>query len=178
VATPSSVPEGTPSVWRQLRAIGPLPGIVTVVIPLVLVLIWGTEIGWGLDGAAAALPVLVGAGLIVPGLVLMRETIALFAREGEGTLAPWDPTRKLVVRGPYRWVRNPMITGVGLVLLAEALILGSIAILIEFGVFAFVNVIWMPLVEEPGLVRRFGDDYSEYRRAVPRWVPRRTPWNP
>jgi protein-S-isoprenylcysteine O-methyltransferase Ste14 len=75
-------------------------------------------------------------------------------------------------------VRNPMITGVALVVLGEGLVLGSVAILIEFAVFALANALWMPLVEEPGLARRFGDDYEEYRRAVRRWVPSREPWTP
>jgi protein-S-isoprenylcysteine O-methyltransferase Ste14 len=96
----------------------------------------------------------------------------LFARVGEGTLAPWDPTRKLVVRGPYRHVRNPMITGVLAILLGEAALFGSWPLLVwAFGFFA-LNAIYMPLVEEPGLVRRFGDDYVRYRRNVPRWLPR------
>lgn len=148
----------------------------TVAIPALLVYLFGIELGWGLPRAAGVLPVLIGAGLAIPGLVLIRETITQFATEGEGTLAPWDPTRRLVVRGPYRRVRNPMISGVALVILGEGLILGSLAILIEFAAFALINAIYMPLVEEPGLVRRFGDDYEEYRRAVPRWIPRRSPW--
>ena len=106
----------------------------------------------------------------------MHETISLFSSRGEGTLALWDPTRKLVVAGPYLRVRNPMITGVGLVLAGEAMALGSVAILIELGIFALANALWMPLIEEPGLVRRFGDSYLAYRRAVPRWIPRRRPW--
>ena len=87
----------------------------------------------------------------------MYRTIALFAREGEGTLAPWDPTRKLVVRGPYRFVRNPMIVGVLTVVvrrgrrvrLAGAARRGR-------ALFFAVNAVWFPLIEEPGLVRRFG----------------------
>lgn len=55
--------------------------------------------------------------------------------------------------------------------------LGSTAILVEFAVFALANALWMPLVEEPGLVRRFGEDYLAYKRAVPRWIPRRRPWS-
>jgi protein-S-isoprenylcysteine O-methyltransferase Ste14 len=55
-------------------------------------------------------------------------------------------------------------------------LLGSAALLVWFGAFFAVNAIWMPLVEEPGLVERFGDDYRRYKRAVPRWIPRRTPW--
>jgi protein-S-isoprenylcysteine O-methyltransferase Ste14 len=106
----------------------------------------------------------------------MYRTITLFASVGRGTLAPWDPTRRLVVRGPYRHVRNPMISGVLSILLGEAALLGSFPLLAWFGVFFAANAIYMPLVEEPGLERRFGDDYRTYKRNVPRWVPRRKPW--
>jgi protein-S-isoprenylcysteine O-methyltransferase Ste14 len=62
------------------------------------------------------------------------------------------------------------------VLLGEAALLGSLGILAWAGIFLAINAVWFPLVEEPGLVRRFGADYEEYSRKVPRWVPRRTPW--
>ena len=150
----------------------------TIAIPIVLVLSYGTNVGWGITGVLSALPVLLGALMMFAGLRLAYETMSLFGTKGEGTLAPWDPTRRLVVLGPYRRVRNPMITGVALVLLGEAALLGSTAILIEFAIFGLANALWMPLVEEPGLVRRFGDEYLEYKRAVPRWIPRRTPWSP
>jgi protein-S-isoprenylcysteine O-methyltransferase Ste14 len=164
--------------WRQLRAIGPLPATVTVAIPAILVLIYGADIGWGLPAPASLAPPLVGAALIVAGLGLAYRTISLFATVGQGTLAPWDPTHRLVVLGPYRHVRNPMISGVGCVLLGEAALLGSPPVLVEFVIFATANAVFIPRFEEPGLVRRFGDDYLEYRRAVPRWIPRRSPWTP
>jgi protein-S-isoprenylcysteine O-methyltransferase Ste14 len=159
-----------------LRAAALLPGVVAIVIPALLVWFYGTDVGWGLPGPLAAVTVGVGAGLIFVALRLWHATVRLFASVGRGTLAPWDPTRKLVVAGPYRRVRNPMISAVTFVLLGEALVLGSIAILIEFAVFALINAIYIPLAEEPGLVRRFGNEYEEYRRAVPRWIPRRRPW--
>jgi protein-S-isoprenylcysteine O-methyltransferase Ste14 len=166
-------------VWRHLRAIGLLPGVGILGVPAVLVLTTGAvEVGWGLPAALAWLPVLIGAVLIVAGLLLMYRTIALFATVGQGTLAPWDPTQRLVVQGPYRHVRNPMISGVMCVLLGEAALLGSPPVAAWWLVFFAVNAIWMPLVEEPGLVRRFGVEYEDYRRAVPAWVPRRTPWDP
>lgn len=167
----SSAPDGPP-LWRHLVAVCLLPFMATVVIPSVLVAVYGTEIGWELPAAAAAATVLAGLGLIALGLRLAYETISLFRTAGEGTLAPWDPTGRLVVRGPYRRVRNPMITGVGLILAGEAAVLGSVPILIELGVFAIANALWMPLVEEPGLESRFGESYREYKRAVPRWIPR------
>src|SRR5262245_16427088 len=174
----NQVAEGRPGLLRQLRAIGPLPATATVLVPLVLCLLNGTNVGLGLPGAAAAIPVLAGCALVALGLLLMGETISLFARRGSGTLAPWDPTRKLVVEGPYRRVRNPMISGVFTVLLGEAVALGSASVLIWSAAFALVNAIYMPLVEEPGLERRFGEDYMTYKRNVPRWIPRRTPWMP
>jgi len=106
----------------------------------------------------------------------MIKTVKLFATVGEGTLAPWDPTQKLVVRGIYRYVRNPMITGVSCILLGEAVALGSVALLGWFMLFFVANVIYMPLVEETGLERRFGEDYLAYRQNVPRWIPRLRPW--
>jgi protein-S-isoprenylcysteine O-methyltransferase Ste14 len=155
-----------------------LPGLNLIGIPVIVLALTDFEIGWGLDGALQALPVVAGIALIGIGLGLMYRTIGLFAREGEGTLAPWDPTQKLVVRGPYRFVRNPMIVGVLLVVLGEAVLFGSPALATWAVLFFAMNAIWFPLVEEPGLVQRFGGDYEEYRRHVPRWVPRRTPWPP
>jgi protein-S-isoprenylcysteine O-methyltransferase Ste14 len=81
-----------------------------------------------------------------------------------------------VVRGPYRHVRNPMISGVLFILAGEALVLGSLPLLIWFLAFFAANSVWMPLIEEPGLERRFGEEYIEYKREVPRWLPRLKPW--
>ena len=167
-----------PGFGRQLLAVLLLPFMVTIVVPGALVWVFGASIGWELPGFAGSLPVIAGAASITAGVRLVFDTIFLFATRGRGTLAPWDPTSRLVVEGPYLRVRNPMITGVALVLLGEAALLGSPSILIELGVFALANALWMPLVEEPGLSRRFGEDYEEYKGAVPRWIPRRRPWTP
>jgi protein-S-isoprenylcysteine O-methyltransferase Ste14 len=160
------------SAWRHARAILLLPGVVAVVTPAVLVALTGTEIGWGLPGALGALPVAVGAALVATGFAVWAWTVRLLARVGEGTLAPWDPTRRLVVEGPYRHVRHPMITAVLATLLGEAVLLGSPAIALWSAGFVVVNAIYLPLVEEPGLVRRFGAEYEAYRARVPRWLPR------
>jgi protein-S-isoprenylcysteine O-methyltransferase Ste14 len=141
-----------------------LPGTVAVVIPALLVWVWGVNV--------QPVTALVGAVLVVIGLALVVWTVTLFVKVGHGTLAPWDPTSKLVVRGPYRFVRNPMITGVGTMLAGEAIFFRSWAIAIELTVFAVVNAIYFPLVEEPGLARRFGAEYEEYCSRVPRWLPR------
>ena len=161
---------------RQIRAIAALPGVVVVAVPLVLLFGFGANVGWSLDGIAAALPVLLGAALIGLGFALWLWTVRLFARIGEGTLAPWDPPRRLVVEGPYRHVRNPMIAGVLAVLAGEAALFGSLPLLIWFGLFFAANVVDFQIYEEPGLERRFGEAYRTYKRNVPRWLPRRTPW--
>lgn len=163
---------------RQIRAIALLPGVVVVAVPLVILIGFGANVGWGLDGVAAALPVLLGAALITLGFALWLWTVRLFARIGKGTLAPWDPPRRLVVEGPYCHVRNPMIAGVLAVLAGEAALFGSLPLLIWFGLFFAANVVGFQIYEEPRLERRFGEEYRTYKRNVPRWLPRRTPWGP
>jgi protein-S-isoprenylcysteine O-methyltransferase Ste14 len=166
------------SAWRHARAIALLPGTVVVVVPAIILLRGdGPEVGWGLDGVLGALPVLLGVALIAAGVAFWAWTVRLFARIGEGTLAPWDPTRHLVVEGPYRHVRNPMITGVQVALLGEAALFGSVALLIWFGAFFAINCVFFLVFEEPDLERRFGGEYREYKLGVPRWIPRRTPYS-
>jgi len=114
---------------------------------------------------AALAALLIGTSLFV-------STVYLFATEGRGTLAPWDPPARLVVRGPYRFVRNPMISGVFFIIVAEALFLRSMPIAIWAAAFFVINAIYIPLLEEPGLARRFGNEYADYKRRTPRLLPR------
>jgi protein-S-isoprenylcysteine O-methyltransferase Ste14 len=145
-----------------------LPGTVAVVVPAVLVARHGTDV----EPVRAVL----GAPLVAGGFAIWVWTVRLFARIGRGTLAPWDPTERLVVAGPYAYVRNPMITGVLAVLVGEALVLGSTSIAIWAGVFAAINHVFFLAYEEPSGERRFGDEYRHYKQNVPRWIPRRTPY--
>ena len=119
-----------------------------------------------------------GVLLIAFGLGLFASSLRRFATEGEGTLAPWDPPRRLVLRGPYRYVRNPMISGVLFVLFGEALLLLSRPHLVWALIFLGMNFLLIPLFEEPDLRRRFGDSYVDYCRHVPRLFPRLRPWEP
>jgi protein-S-isoprenylcysteine O-methyltransferase Ste14 len=161
------------SAWRHARAIVLLPGMAAVVAPAVILLLGdGANVGWGLGTPWAALLVAIGLVLIAAGLSLWVWTVRLFDRIGKGTLAPWDPTSRLVVEGPYAHVRNPMITAVLAVLLGEAALFGSMGLLIWAAIFFAVNWVYFVLSEEPGLERRFGDEYRAYRRRVPRWIPR------
>jgi len=100
-----------------------------------------------------------------------------FALRGRGTPAPFDPPRRLVITGMYRWVRNPMYVGMAVMLIGEALLLPQIwremAALIA--VLSIVVTVVVVRKEEPDLRRMFGSDYEEYCRQVPRWIPRLTP---
>jgi protein-S-isoprenylcysteine O-methyltransferase Ste14 len=141
-----------------------LPGTVTIVVPALILWLWGSDV--------RPVTAVLGALLVAAGLFLVAWTIRLFVVVGRGTLAPWDPTAALVARGPYRYVRNPMITGVATILAGQALFFRSWGIAIELAVFVLVNALYFPFVEEPGLRRRFGTEYEEYCARVPRWLPR------
>ena len=164
--------------WRLLKPIIALPGTVVVFIPAIILAVAANTsfshefttpdrlLFW-----LALIPACAGLGL---GFWTSR----LFLKFGDGTPAPWDPPQKLVIRGPYRHVRNPMITGVLLMLLAESMLFQSWPLAV-WTVFLFVgNAIYFPLFEEKGLEKRFGEAYRAYKANVPRWVPRRHPWQP
>jgi protein-S-isoprenylcysteine O-methyltransferase Ste14 len=164
-------------ILRQLVAIAVLPFTVAVLIPIWLARRNGIALGVG-SGLTRVLPQIGGLCLVVVGACLFLASLRRFVTEGRGTLAPWDPPRRLVVRGPYRYVRNPMISGVVLVLFGEALLLLSPPHLTWALIFLGINSVYIPLLEEPGLARRFGHGYREYCRHVPRLVPRLQPWEP
>lgn len=116
---------------------------------------------------------LIGIGA---GLALLAACILEFARSGRGTLSPVDPPRILVVRGAYRFVRNPMYLGVSLIVLGEVLLTRSRGLFTWWAVwFALVNLFVLGY-EEPTLRRQFGAAYEQYTAAVGRWVPRLRPW--
>ena len=160
---------------RHLLAVALLPFTAAVLVPVWLARRGGLDFGRG-PGPGAIAAQAAGLVLIGVGVALFAATLRRFAGEGQGTLAPWDPPRRLVVRGPYRYVRNPMISGVLMVLAGEALVLLSRSHLLWALVFFVVNALYIPLVEEPMLASRFGASYNEYCRHVPRLVPRLRPW--
>ena len=104
----------------------------------------------------------------------MVITNNLFHVIGKGTLAPWNPPKLLVIIGPYKYIRNPMIGAVLLILLGEVTITGSVILFSWFVVFLITNVIYFIYSEEPALVKRFGSDYKKYKEAVPMFIPKFT----
>jgi protein-S-isoprenylcysteine O-methyltransferase Ste14 len=163
---------------KHVRAILLLPFTMTIVIPGLILYLDGVDPRglWQSHRPAAIALACVGAAILGAGAWLMAATIRLLAKIGQGTLAPWDPTRRLVVVGVYRRVRNPIMLGVFAVLLGEAMLAASPPLLVWFAAFAALNVVYIPFSEEPGLEKRFGEEYAEYRKNGPRWIPRITPW--
>lgn len=114
-----------------------------------------------------------GALLVLAGSLLAGWCSILFARLGEGTPHPFTAkTKRLVTTGPYRLIRNPMMWGVGTILAGLALWLGSVGLWLGFGCFLVFIRWFVHTYEEPDMERRFGEEYREYCRAVPRWWPR------
>ena len=114
-----------------------------------------------------------GGLLIGSGVSLCWVSVSLFSENGGGgTPAPYDPPKKLVACGVYTRVRNPMMIGVVFVLLGEALLSGSLPILAWCLIFVQGCLVLIPFWEEPDLERRFGENYLEYKRQVPRWIPK------
>ena len=169
----SEAPEkNTPPAGRRwIVPVLALPVNALVVIPAII--LWLTDYRWKANHAL--LPA-VGCILLLAGMGLAAWTMRLFHSLGQGTAAPWDPPRHLVVAGPYRHVRNPMLAGVFGMQAAEALLLNSEAIFILPVIFIIANMLYFPLMEEKCLEKRFGSAYREYKRNVPRWVPRLRPW--
>lgn len=110
------------------------------------------------------------------GFLLFSWTVLLFAKVGNGTLAPWAPPERFVVVGPYKYVRNPMLCAVNLMLIGLAFLLKNENIILWQIIFLITNTLYFIKSEEPDLERRFGADYVLYKKNVGRWMPRYKGW--
>jgi len=138
---------------------------------------------WGQPGFVARVapsPALrtVGGLVCAAGLALLVAAIRMFILIGRGTIMPWDPTRRLIVAGLYQYVRNPMILGVLILQVGWSILFASRGVALLALVFYVVNTVYFVFSEEPGLEKRFGNEYREYKKNVPRWIPRIRPWRP
>ena len=163
---------------RHALSILLLPFLVIVIIPYwLLTALAASDHRWNNGAVIAWLPRSVGVITLIAGFLLFSWCVSLFARVGQGTLAPWDSTRNLVAVGPYRFVRNPMISGVALVLVGETLFWGSWCVGLWAVIFIIINHFYFVVSEGPGLEKRFGESYRLYKANVPRWIPRLRPWS-
>ena len=118
----------------------------------------------------------IGALLIAAGIPVLLESFGRFALQGVGTPAPIFPTQYLVVKGFYRYVRNPMSIAVVSVILGQALLLGNIRVL-AYAIFVWLAMhLFVLIYEEPTLRKSFGAEYETFCAHVPRWIPRLSPW--
>ncbi len=163
---------------RQLASVVTLPVAVLVILPAALVCLFSYVPFWGIPYLAAMF--LLVAGLVLTGLgfILLYSTISLFIKKGNGTIAPWDPPKRLIVTGVYAHVRNPMHVGVFFILAGESILIGSVAVALWTLLFILGNLFYVPMVEEQKLAKRFRDEYLIYKQNVPRWIPRLSSWKP
>jgi protein-S-isoprenylcysteine O-methyltransferase Ste14 len=147
---------------RALLAFLVLPGVVGGLLPLWIV---------AGDARRGSGSLLLGVPIALIGLAVLLWCVRDFYVAGKGTLAPWDPPRRLVVVGLYRFVRNPMYVGVLTLVLGWSIAAGSRNLAIYCGVLAVGFHLRTILYEEPRLTALFGADYQRYCDAIPRWIP-------
>lgn len=153
------------------------PAVMCFVLPFLIV----RYESWGFTRPLILAPLALralGGALALGGLALLVATIRLFIRAGRGTIMPWDPSRRMVTAGLYGRVRNLMIASILAVQVGEALLFASNGTGLLALLFFAINHVYFILSEEPGLEKRFGEPYREYKRNVPRWIPRWKAWKP
>lgn len=146
----------------------------TLFIGLLLVYVPARLLAWSDIACPSAFgwPQIGGMLIAIAGGIVAFSCVAAFIRLGRGTPAPFDPPRRLVVRGPYRLVRNPMYIGALLAMAGAALYFRSAILLAYCGAFLLVAHLFVVLYEEPALRRSFGSQYETYCHSVSRWLPR------
>ena len=132
---------------------------------------------WEIPGSSPPARVILGVVLIVLGLVPPVHAFTQFAAAG-GTPMPVAPTERLVVTGFNRFLRNPMYAGLLTVILGQALLFDSPWLVFYAAIGWIVTASFVHWYEEPTLAGEYGEQYEQYRRSVPAWIPRLTPWNP
>ena len=150
------------------------PGVVAGLVPLLIS-------GWQIHGPLSPLGIsrmATGGVLVALAIVVLVRAFARFVTEGGGTPAPVAPTEQLVIGGDYRFVRNPMYLAVVTAILGQAMIFGSVGLLLYAAAIWATTAAFVRWYEEPILLERYGDQYERYRRAVRAWLPRLRPWQP
>ena len=145
------------------------PGVVAGLVPA-LITRWQVPPDGGWASA-------VGVAALAGGVLVLLDAFVRFAR-ADGTPAPVAPTAHLVVVGPYRYVRNPMYLAVLAIILGQALLSRSLGTLVYAGVVLLLVAVFVRGYEEPTLESGYGEEYREFKRHVPGWLPRLRPWNP
>jgi protein-S-isoprenylcysteine O-methyltransferase Ste14 len=140
-------------------------------------------IALGIRGCDQYVPILLPIWTSTLGIILVTVggsmallCLSTFLFHGRGTPAPFDPPRTFVVVGPYRYVRNPMYIGGWVMFVGLGLSLHSISIILFSFLWLGLAHLFVVFVEEPGLEKRFGGAYGDYKKTVNRWIPRWQSW--
>ena len=162
---------------EYLKVVLILPGNVLITIPFLIFLFARNYYSFYLVGFDNFL-FYVAMFFLAFGLFLAIWSVRTFyTKGGDGTPGPWRPVSNLIISGPYRYVRNPMILGVVNLLLFETALFSSISFLLWAIVFFVGNIIYFIFFEEKELIKRFGEDYEEYKNEVPMLFPKFSPYN-
>jgi len=162
---------------EYLKVVLILPGNVLITIPLLIFLFTRNSYAYDLVSAANLL-FYVAMFFLVLGMFLAIWSVRTFyTKGGEGTPGPWRPVSNLIISGPYRYVRNPMLLGVFFLLLFESIFFNSILLFFWFIIFFVGNIIYFKNYEEKELIKRFGAEYEDYKNKVSMLIPRLTPYN-
>jgi protein-S-isoprenylcysteine O-methyltransferase Ste14 len=151
---------------RALLAFFILPGIAAGIVPPVIAYVDPWRVAVWVPGLA----------VMVAGASVLLWCVRDFYVSGKGTLAPWDPPRKIVTVGLYRFVRNPMYIGVLLLVLGWSLYLSSVVLSAYMLALAIGFHVRVVRFEEPWMAAKFGEEWETYRASVSRWLPRLTSW--
>ena len=154
-----------------------LPGNVLITIPLFIFLSTRNSYSYDLVSPHNFLFYIAMFFLTLGLLLAIWSVRAFYIKGGDGTPGPWRPVSNLVISGPYRYVRNPMILGAVDLLLFEATLFASMPLLFWAIVFFVGNIIYFKIFEEKELTKRFGTDYEDYKNNVPMLFPKITPYN-
>ena len=165
------------AVQRTIAVLGSAVFFVVAPCTLAGLVPWSIT-GWQLRPPFLGLELTRGIGAImilagVPGIV---DSFARFALQGLGTPAPIAPPRNLVVTGLYRYVRNPIYVALVAIILGQAVLMGDWRLIVYGALWWLVFHVAVVGYEEPTLEQTFGSEYEAFRAAVPRWIPRMTPW--
>ena len=162
---------------EYLKVVLILPGNVLVTIPLLIFLFTRNSYSYSPVDFYSVLFYLAVFFLSLGLLLAIWSVRTFYYRGGDGTPGPWRPVSNLVISGPYRYVRNPMLLGVFFLLLFESFFFTSMPIFYWFVFFIVINIIYFKNFEEKDLVKRFGEDYEDYKSRVPMFFPKLTPYN-
>ena len=162
---------------EYLKVVLMLPGNVLITIPFLIFLFTRNSYSYYLVGIDNFL-FYAAIFFLTLGLFLAIWSVRTFyTKGGEGTPGPWRPISNLIISGPYRYIRNPMILGVVNLLLFESTLFASIPFLLWATVFFVGNIIYFKTFEERELIKRFGTDYENYKNEVPMLFPKFTTYN-